>query len=76
MPFNTCSPCSNTTCWGAALAPVSAKLRKLLGPAALIYTNECANKVAVGETVIFVPPRPPSTFSRRFNSDGEGVPAE
>ena len=31
-------------CWETALAPVSKKLRALLGPDALIYTNECANK--------------------------------
>ena len=36
--------CSNVTCWDTALAPVAAKFRTLLGPDAIIYTNECANK--------------------------------
>jgi hypothetical protein len=35
--------CMNATCWETALEPVTKKLRTLLGPDALIYTNECAN---------------------------------
>jgi hypothetical protein len=36
--------CGNTTCWEAGLKPVTQKLRALLGPNAILYTNECANR--------------------------------
>ena len=32
------------TCWETALAPAAKKARALLGPDAIIYTNECAEK--------------------------------
>lgn len=34
--------CHNATCWDVTLAPVATKLRTLLGPSAVLYTNECA----------------------------------
>ena len=40
----------------------------------LRLSAEPAVWVAVGETVILL--HPPSTFSRCFNRDGEGMPAE
>jgi hypothetical protein len=36
--------CGNATCWEAGLKPVTQKLRALLGPDAILYTNECANR--------------------------------
>jgi hypothetical protein len=35
--------CHNVTCWETALAPVATALRGMLGPSAILYTNECAN---------------------------------
>lgn len=35
--------CSNLACWSGQLDPVTKRLRSLLGPDAIIYTNECAH---------------------------------
>ena len=42
--------CSNKACWDGQLAPVSAKLRALLGPKAILYTNECSGRYIMERT--------------------------
>jgi hypothetical protein len=37
--------CYNTSCWHGQLYPMSAKLRSLLGPRAILYENECGTPV-------------------------------
>ena len=47
--------CHRTSCWASTLAPLSAKLKALLGDGMIVYANECG-ATALGR---------PSTRSRR-----------
>eukprot|EP01052_Picozoa_sp_SAG31_P005399 SAG31_NODE_237_length_19590_cov_13.149915_5_plen_341_part_00 len=42
--------CHNSSCWHAQLYPISAKLRALLGPKAILYENECISSILGGGT--------------------------
>ena len=46
--------CRNVTCWQSGLAPVAKKIRALLGPKAIIYTNECGKNFS--DLITEVPP--------------------
>ena len=37
--------CHNVTCWGDVITPLSARLRLLLGPTAIIYENDCGSSI-------------------------------
>ena len=38
--------CHNSTCWQGQLNPITAKLRGLLGPKAILYAAECGDSIA------------------------------
>jgi hypothetical protein len=40
--------CHNSSCWHGQIYPLSAKLRALLGPSAILYENECGDSIAGG----------------------------
>jgi hypothetical protein len=51
--------CHNTSCWHDQLYPVSSKLRKLLGPKAILYENDCGDSIAGSGTYPGAPPAGP-----------------
>jgi hypothetical protein len=51
--------CHNSSCWHDQLYPMSAKLRDLLGPKAMLYENECGDSIAGGGMAHGHPVGPP-----------------
>ena len=56
MAVQVCCGATAAKCWAEGYAPLTAKLREMLGPSAIIYANECLDIAAPELNVTEVPP--------------------